>query len=104
VKRKNYIFYHTVCIIHISDKFKKFFKNNRFIRLAYMGINKLSSFIKRQKNKLPIYSRSNVVYKIHYKNCDAFYVSDDCYRQEYMNIGITLIETQQRSLSSMKYT
>ncbi|KYQ53918.1 hypothetical protein ALC60_07163, partial [Trachymyrmex zeteki] len=59
---------------HIFDNFKRFFKGNQFIRLAYMGINKLSAFIKCQKDKLSTFSRSNVVYKINCQNCDASYI------------------------------
>jgi len=44
------------------------------IKLTYVGLNKLSKFIRVQKDKLSILSRSNVVYKINCKDCNASYV------------------------------
>jgi len=41
-------------------------------------MNKLSGFIKVQKDPLPKFSKMNVVYKISCKNCDAFYVGQTC--------------------------
>ena len=38
------------------------------VRLAYIGINKLNTFITSQKDKLPSQLHSNIIYKI---NCDA---------------------------------
>ena len=43
------------------------------VRLAYIGINKLNTSIKTQKDKLPSQLHSNVVYKINCQNCDASY-------------------------------
>jgi len=43
------------------------------VRLTYVGINKLNTFIRAQKDKLPTL-HSNVVYKINCQNCDASYV------------------------------
>jgi len=42
------------------------------VRLAYVGINKLNTFIKVQKDKLPSV-HFNVVYKINCQNYDASY-------------------------------
>ncbi|KYN18252.1 hypothetical protein ALC57_09445 [Trachymyrmex cornetzi] len=71
----NFVKYFTIPFVPaIADKFKKFFKNNRVIRLAYVGLYKLSKFIRIQKDKLPILSRSSVVYKINCKDCNASYV------------------------------
>jgi len=61
----------------IAKKFKRFFKNNRAVRLAYIGLNKLNTFIRAQKDKLLSLLHSNIkliVYKINCKNCDASYV------------------------------
>lgn len=44
------------------------------VTLSYTGMNKLSSFIKVHKNRLPNLPRWNVVYKISCLNCDASYV------------------------------
>jgi len=41
-------------------------------------MNKLSDFIKVQKDPLPKFSKMNVVYKISCKNCDASYVGQTC--------------------------
>lgn len=59
---------------NISEKIKNFFKNDPTIQIAYTGVNKLSKFIKVLKDKLPIMSHMNVVYKIDCKDCDASYV------------------------------
>jgi len=45
--------------------------------LAYIGLNKLNTFIRAQKDKLLSLLHSNIkliVYKINCKNCDASYV------------------------------
>lgn len=57
----------------ISDKFK-YFTNKFNINLAFFSLNKLSRFIKVQKDVLPNNLKKNVVYKIMCKDCDASYV------------------------------
>jgi len=61
-------------IEHTADKFIQLFKNIPKFKLAFFGINKLNNFIKVHKDRLPFYSRSNVVYKINCLHCDASYV------------------------------
>ena len=57
----------------ISEKFKTI--TNKFnIKLAFFSLNKLSRFIKVQKDVLPNNLKRNVVYKIMCKDCDASYV------------------------------
>lgn len=46
----------------ISEKIKYFFRNNLAIKIAYTGLHKLNKFIKVQKDELPTFSKSNVVY------------------------------------------
>ncbi|KYQ59837.1 hypothetical protein ALC60_01222, partial [Trachymyrmex zeteki] len=74
-RQNNKIKYFTISYVpSFSDKFHRYFKNNRFIRLAFTRINKLNSFIKEQKDRLSTMTRSNVVYKINCQNCDVSYV------------------------------
>jgi len=61
-------------IEHTADRFMQLFKNIPNFKLAFFGINKLNKFIKVHKDRLPLYSRSNVVYKIKCLHCDASYV------------------------------
>jgi hypothetical protein len=57
----------------ISDKFKTI--TNKFnVKLALFSLNKLSRFIKVQKDVLSNNLKKNVVYKIMCKDCDASYV------------------------------
>ena len=58
----------------ISYKFKYIFKDDPMISMAYTGLNRLSRFIRAQKDKLQQESRSNVVYKINCMDCEASYV------------------------------
>jgi len=61
----------------VSDKFKSI-TNGSFSRLSFFSMNKLSSFIRVQKDPLPKLSKMNVVYKISCKDCDASYVGQTC--------------------------
>lgn len=56
------------------EKFNRFIKQIPNVYLAFTGINKLSRYIKGQKDKLPTCMRSNVIYKINCLNCTASYV------------------------------
>ena len=56
----------------IIEKFKKF--NREDIKVFYYSSNKLSKFIKVQKNSRSNWSKNNIVYKIICKDCDASYV------------------------------
>ena len=58
----------------ISHKFKYIFKDDPMISMAYTGLNRLSRFIRAQKDILPQESRSNVVYRINCNDCEASYV------------------------------
>jgi len=58
----------------IATKFIQFFKNISFCKLAFTCYNKLNRLIKVQKDPLPVFSRSNVVYRINCHDCDASYV------------------------------
>jgi hypothetical protein len=60
-------------ISSISDKFKYITKDLN-VRLSFFSLNKLSSFIRVQKDVLPFNCKKNVVYKILCKDCDASYV------------------------------
>ncbi|XP_071644559.1 uncharacterized protein [Temnothorax longispinosus] len=57
----------------ISIKFKDIFRDSD-THLSYYSVNKLNKFIKVQKDALPTFATSNVVYKIFFRNCDASYV------------------------------
>ena len=46
--------------------------------ISYTGMNKLRSFIKVQKDELPLMNRKNIVYKISCNDCDATYVGQTC--------------------------
>jgi hypothetical protein len=56
-------------IPNVSDRFNNLFRKDFGIRMAYKSLNKLNKFIKAQKDKLPLYSQPNVVYKINCKDC-----------------------------------
>jgi len=56
----------------ISDKFKNI--NGSISRVAFYSTNKLSRFIKVQKDSLPKSSNMSIVYKNNCKDCDASYV------------------------------
>ena len=69
-----------VCVFHLYQKnLKKFFKNNKAIRLAYVGLNKFNSFIKTQKDKLTLLSQTNVMYRINYQECESSYAGRNDY-------------------------
>jgi len=57
-----------------SDRIKNFLKNPNIY--VYKRINKLCSFIKVHKDRLPLIKHSNVEYKINCKDCDAIYRTD----------------------------
>jgi len=61
-------------VSQIFNKFRNFFKNNLFIQVTYILLNKLSKFIKVCKDALPHSSHSNVMYKFKCIDCDASYV------------------------------
>ena len=74
-KNNEKISYFTIPYVDgILDRFEYFFKNEPTINLAYTGFNKLNKFIRAQKDKLPLNSHSNVVYKIDCEDCEASYV------------------------------
>jgi len=58
----------------IAKNFMQFFSNISFTKLAFSCCNKLSRFIKVQKDALPSSLRSNVVYQLNCQNCSASYV------------------------------
>jgi len=58
----------------IAKNFMQFFNNISFTKLSFSGHNKLSRFIKVQKDSLPSSLRSNVVYQLNCRNCNASYV------------------------------
>ncbi|KYN08066.1 hypothetical protein ALC62_00911, partial [Cyphomyrmex costatus] len=58
----------------ISDRIGKFLRDVPFLRMAYRGINKLSRFIKVQKDRLPHHLLNDVVYRIECNDCDCSYV------------------------------
>ncbi|KYM96629.1 hypothetical protein ALC62_12676 [Cyphomyrmex costatus] len=55
-----------------TEKFKRFHNND--IRVSFRSPNKMSKYVKVQKDALSKDSRSNVVYKISCNDCDASYV------------------------------
>jgi len=60
----------------VSEKFKNII-NSHIARVSFYSINKLSTLIKPQKDRLSKLSNTNVVYKIvmiNCKDCDASYV------------------------------
>jgi len=57
----------------ISERFKTVVRDLN-IKLSYTGLNKLHEFIHVQKDELATELKSNVVYKISCKDCDASYV------------------------------
>ncbi|KYQ47791.1 hypothetical protein ALC60_13177, partial [Trachymyrmex zeteki] len=60
----------------ITEKFNRLRSDH--MRVSFYSINKLREFIRVQKDPLPRNNRSNVVYKISCKNCDASYVGQTC--------------------------
>ncbi|NEV48944.1 hypothetical protein EUZ93_00085 [Wolbachia pipientis] len=56
----------------VSEKFNRI--NSGKIRIAYFSITKLRKFIKLHKDPLPHDMKSNILYKICCKECDASYV------------------------------
>ena len=61
----------------ISERFINIFRNPD-IKTAFYSLNKMSKFIKVQKDVLPISSCKDVVYKISCRDCDASYVGQTC--------------------------
>jgi len=59
--------------LNISERFKNIIKNLN-VKLSFYSLNKLDRIIKAQKDRLPDYSKKNVVYKISCNDCDATYV------------------------------
>ncbi|KYN19367.1 hypothetical protein ALC57_08283 [Trachymyrmex cornetzi] len=57
----------------ISDRFRVVIKNLN-VSLAFFSLNKLSCFIKAQKDCLTTFLKKNVIYKIKCSDCDASYV------------------------------
>lgn len=57
----------------MSEQFKNIAKKIN-ARIAYTGLNKMNNFIKVQKDPLKNQNKSNVVYKIDCKSCNASYV------------------------------
>ncbi|KYM96692.1 hypothetical protein ALC62_12640 [Cyphomyrmex costatus] len=55
-----------------TEKFKRFHNND--IRVSFRSPNKMSKYVKVQKDALSKDSRNNVVYKISCNDCDASYV------------------------------
>ncbi|KYQ46149.1 Histone-lysine N-methyltransferase SETMAR [Trachymyrmex zeteki] len=60
----------------ISEKFGRL--NSGQMRVSFYSINKLREFIRVHKDPLPRDKKSNVVYKIFCKSCDASYVGQTC--------------------------
>jgi len=58
---------------NISERFKNIIKKHN-VKLSFYSLNKLDRIIRAQKDRLPDYSKKNVVYKISCYNCDATYV------------------------------
>ncbi|KYN21656.1 hypothetical protein ALC57_05964 [Trachymyrmex cornetzi] len=56
----------------ITEKFNRF--NNTDTKVSFYSINKFKKFIKAQKDPCPQFKKSNVMYKINCKDCDASYV------------------------------
>ena len=57
----------------LSERFKDITKDLD-VRISYFSLNKLNRFIRTHKDSLCETSKSNVVYKINCKDCDASYV------------------------------
>jgi len=72
-KENKKIWFTVPYITSVSEKFKNII-NNHIARVSFYSINKLSSFIKPQKDRLSKLSNMNVVYRIGCKDCDASYV------------------------------
>ncbi|KYQ51407.1 hypothetical protein ALC60_09486 [Trachymyrmex zeteki] len=72
---KKQIFFTVPFIAGISERIKNFLKKTNIIKIAYKGINKLSNYIRVQKDKLPHFMfHTDVVYKMECRDCDASYV------------------------------
>ena len=56
----------------ITEKFGRL--NSDHMKVLFYNINKLREFIRVHKDPLPRDKKSNVVYKISCKSCDASYV------------------------------
>ncbi|XP_011866087.1 PREDICTED: uncharacterized protein LOC105561048 [Vollenhovia emeryi] len=66
-------FFNIPYIPNVSEKFRHVVQDLN-LNLSYTGLHKLRCFIKVHKDPLPTLSRSNVVYKISCKDCNASYV------------------------------
>ncbi|KMQ83069.1 hypothetical protein RF55_21023 [Lasius niger] len=66
-------FFNIPYVPRISERFKHVARDLQ-IKLSYTGMNKLREFIRVHKDTLPNELRSNVVYKISCKDCNASYV------------------------------
>ena len=60
----------------VIEKFSRL--NNERIKVSFYSTNKLREFIRIHKNPLPRDQKSNVVYKISCKSCDASNVRQTC--------------------------
>jgi len=82
--------------LNISERFKNIIKNQN-VKLSFYSLNKLELIIKAQKDRLPDYSKKNVVYKISCNDCDATYVGQT---KRKLNTRITEHRSQIKSKSS----
>jgi len=93
-KTKDVTSWFTVLFVpSITEKFKKF--NREDIKVSYYSCNKLSKFIKIQKDSHLNWSKNNVVYKIMYKDCVASYVGQTVknnLKSELQNTVIIFVE------------
>ena len=66
-------FFNVPYLPQFSERFRLVIRDQN-VMTSYTGMNKLRSFIKVHKDKLPLMSHQNVVYKISCNDCDASYV------------------------------
>ncbi|XP_018306455.1 uncharacterized protein [Mycetomoellerius zeteki] len=71
---KKQIYFTVPFIAGISERIKNLLKKTNIIKIAYKGINKLSNYIRVQKDKLPHFMHTDVVYKVECRDCDASYI------------------------------
>ena len=71
------LFFNVPYLPQFSERFRLVVRDQNMI-ISYTGMNKLRSFIKVQKDELPLMNRKNVVYKISCNDCDATYVGQTC--------------------------
>ena len=60
----------------IAEKLSRL--NSERMRISFYSTNKLREFIRMHKDSLPHDKKSNIVYKISCKSCDASYVRQTC--------------------------